>query len=56
MLEVQRNNLISKTMESNEFKVPLFSSDLFHSKFKDIIYGLQKMIVKRIFWFLYGNG
>jgi hypothetical protein len=56
MFEVQRNNLISKTMESNEFKVPLFSSDLFHSKFKDKIYGLKKMIVKKIFSFLYGNG
>lgn len=56
MNEVHRNNLISKTIKSNEFKASLFSSDLFHSQTKDKIYGFKKMIVKKVFYFLYGNG
>jgi hypothetical protein len=56
MIEVQGNNLIPKTIESNEFKLPSFSVDLFHSNTRDKIYGFKKMIVKKIFSFLYGNG
>ena len=56
MIEVQRNNLLPVTIEPDKFNGQIFSSDLFNSKIKDKIYSFKKMIVKKIFSFLYGNG
>lgn len=55
MIDIQGNNLNDKTKEVSKLMVTTTSSNLFHSKSKDKIYGFKKMIVKKIFSFLYGN-
>jgi len=54
MIDINENNFRSKIIEGDKFKVPL-SFDLFNSKINNKLYGLRKMIVKKIFSMLYGK-
>ncbi|MFD2909784.1 glycosyltransferase family A protein [Flavobacterium ardleyense] len=53
MVAIQKKNVEDQHIKFNRVKLELQSDDLFNTKINDKLYGLRKMIIKKVFSILY---